>query len=337
MEMTMPRATYKRAGVDIDAADRFISLIKPMVRRTERAEVVGSIGGFSGLFRPRLRGLKRPLLVASTDGVGTKLLIADLVGKYDTVGIDLVAMSADDVVVLGAEPLFFLDYIAVGRVRPEMLAEVMKGIVRGCRLAGCALIGGETAELPGLYAKSQWDLAGFCVGLVDEARVIDGRACRHGDAVIGLASSGLHSNGYSLARQVFSEKEVKAGLWRELLRPTRIYAPAVLRAMKAVRIKALAHITGGGFYDNIPRVIPVGLGVEIDRGSWPVPAVFRRLQARGGVGEREMFRTFNMGVGMVAVVAAADTRRAVRLFGKLGHRAWVIGRLVRGQHEVRLV
>ena len=219
----MTPTIYARAGVNIDAADRFIRMIKPLVRSTDRPEVLGSIGGFSGLFKPRLRGMKKPVLVSSTDGVGTKLMIAELLGKYDTVGIDLVAMCVDDVVVLGAEPLFFLDYIAVGRVKPLMLAEIMKGIVKGCRQAGCSLVGGETAELPGLYAKGKWDLAGFSVGIVDEPRIIDGRTCRPGDAVIGLASSGLHSNGYSLARKIFSEREIKTSVGKALLRPTKIY------------------------------------------------------------------------------------------------------------------
>ena len=333
----MPRVTYKKAGVDIDAADRFIGLIKPLVRKTRRPEVLGGIGGFSGLFRPRLAGMKKPVFVSSTDGVGTKLLIADMVKKYDTVGVDLVAMSVDDVVVLGAEPLFFLDYIAVGKVVPSMLADVVKGVVRGCREAGCALVGGETAELPGLYGPGKWDLAGFCVGLVDEPKIIDGRACRPGDAVIGLASSGLHSNGYTLARKVFTAKEIKGGLWRELLRPTRIYCSAILEVLKTVRIKSMAHITGGGFYDNIPRVIPEGFGVRVEKGSWPIPPIFDRIQRTGRVDEREMFRTLNMGIGMALVVRAADADRTISSFAGLGFKGWTIGEVVRGRHEVRLL
>lgn len=335
----MPRArvTYKNAGVDIDAADRFIGLIKPLVRTTGRPEVLGGIGGFSGLFRPRLAGMKKPVLVSSTDGVGTKLLIADLVKKYDTVGVDLVAMSVDDVVVLGAEPLFFLDYIAVGKVEPPMLVDIVKGVVRGCREARCALVGGETAELPGLYAPGKWDLAGFCVGLVDQPKIIDGRSCRAGDAVIGLASSGLHSNGYSLARKVFSPGEIKAGLWRDLLRPTKIYCSAILEVMKTVRIKSMAHITGGGFYDNIPRVIPEGFGVRIERGSWPIPPIFGKIQQAGRIEEREIFRTLNMGIGMALVVAPGDVDRTIAGFDRLGFRAWTIGEVVRGPHEVALI
>lgn len=330
----MSLLTYRRAGVSIDEADEFIKKIKPMVKSTARREVLGGIGGFSGLFLPKLKGIKNPVLVSSTDGVGTKLMIADLLKKYDTVGIDLVAMSVDDVVVTGAEPLFFLDYIACGKLEKNMLREVMKGIVRGCRESHCALIGGETAELPGLYGKNQWDLAGFCVGLVDKKKIIDGRFCRKGDKVIGLASSGLHSNGFSLVRKVFSGKELKGKIGRELLRPTRIYTPSILAVMKNVRINAMAHITGGGFPDNIPRVIPDGLTVRIQKGSWPVPPLFRAIQKRGNVEEREMFRTFNMGIGMVVVVGAKDAGRTVSLFQKTAQKAWIIGELVTGRREV---
>ncbi len=333
----MPALTYRQAGVNIDEADAFIARIKPMVKTTTRPEVLGGIGGFSGLFRPNLRGMKEPVLVSSTDGVGTKLMLADLLGKFDTVGIDLVAMSVDDVIVTGAEPLFFLDYIACGRLDKVHLAEVMKGVVKGCREANCALVGGETAELPGLYVPGQWDLAGFCVGIVDRAKIIDGRACRKGDAVIGLASSGLHSNGYSLARGAFSEKELRGPVGRELLKPTRIYTRAILQVLKKIKIKAMAHITGGGFYDNIPRVVPDGLGVRVKAGSWPIPRIFRTIQERGGVTEREMFRTLNMGIGMVAVVAPRDAERACALFAAQGQRAHVIGEIVPGCREVTIV
>jgi len=330
----MSPLTYRRTGVNIDAADDFLRRIKPLVRTTSRPGVLGGIGGFSGLFLPRLKGMKEPLLVSSTDGVGTKLMIADLLGKYDTVGLDLVAMNVDDVVVTGAEPLFFLDYIACGKVKPAMLTKVIKGIVRGCREAGCALLGGETAELPGLYGRDQWDLAGFCVGLVDKADLIDGRKCRRGDAVIGLASSGLHSNGYTLARGAFTEKELRGPIGRTLLRPTRIYARTLLRSITRVEIKAMAHITGGGFYDNIPRVIPEKYGVRIRRGSWPIPAVFKTIRERGEVADREMFRTLNMGVGMIAVVSAADAARMIRVLAALGQKAWAIGEIRVGPHEV---
>jgi phosphoribosylformylglycinamidine cyclo-ligase len=328
--------TYRKAGVDIDEADRFIARIKPMVKSTGRPEVMGTIGGFSGLFAPKLKGMKKPVLVSSTDGVGTKLLVAETLKKYDTVGIDLVAMSVDDVVVLGAEPLFFLDYIAVGRLDSGVLAEVMKGIVKGCREAGCALVGGETAELPDLYAPGKWDLAGFCVGLVDAPKIIDGRTCRPGDKVIGLASSGLHSNGFSLARKAFSEKELKGKYGRELLRPTRIYTRPILEVLKKIRIKSMAHITGGGFYDNIPRVIPEGLRIVVRKSSWPIPPIFKTIRDKAGIGDREMFRTFNMGVGMALVTSAADADRTIALFAKLGVKAWAIGDIERGEREVVL-
>lgn len=330
----MAGLTYKQAGVNIDEADSFVQKLKPLVRMTERAEVLSSIGGFSGLFAPRLKGMKKPVLVSSTDGVGTKLIIADLLKKYDTIGIDLVAMNVDDVVVVGAEPLFFLDYIACGKLDKNQLLEVVRGIVRGCREANCALIGGETAELPGLYEPGKWDLAGFCVGIVDADKVIDGCHCRAGDKVIGLASSGLHSNGYSLVRRVFSEEEIKSQWGKELLKPTKIYTPVILEALKKIKIKAMAHITGGGFYDNIPRVIPEGLQVVIKKGSWLVPSIFQEIQRRGEVAEREMFRTFNMGVGFVVVCSAKEAEAALKLFQKLGQKAWVIGELVRGKRQV---
>jgi len=333
----MARLTYAKAGVNIDAADRFIKLIKPLVRTTERPEVLGTIGGFSGLFRPRLGGMKRPVLVSSTDGVGTKLMIAEILGRYDTVGIDLVAMCVDDVVVLGAEPLFFLDYIAVGKVKPLVLREIVKGIVKGCRQARCTLIGGETAELPGLYAPDKWDLAGFCVGLVDQPKMIDGRTCRAGDAVIGLASSGLHSNGFSLARKAFTAKDLKGEIGRELLRPTKIYCSDILEVLKSVPIKSMAHITGGGFYDNIPRVIPEGLAVRVEKGSWPIPAIFGKIAAKGRVGEREIFRTLNMGIGMALVVSPRHAEKAVSLFTGLGQKAWIIGDVVKGKREVTIL
>jgi len=333
----MARLTYAKAGVNIDAADRFIKLIKPLVRSTERPEVLGTIGGFSGLFRPRLGGMKKPVLVSSTDGVGTKLMIAEILGRYDTVGIDLVAMCVDDVVVLGAEPLFFLDYIAVGKVKPLVLRDIVKGVVKGCRQAGCTLIGGETAELPGLYASGKWDLAGFCVGLVDQAKMIDGRTCRAGDAVIGLASSGLHSNGYSLARKAFTAKDLKGEIGRELLRPTKIYCSDILKVLESVPIKSMAHITGGGFYDNIPRVIPEGLAVRVEKGSWPIPAIFGKIAAKGRVGEREMFRTLNMGIGMALVVSPRHADKAVSLFAGLGQKAWIIGEIAKGKREVTIL
>lgn len=332
----MALMTYKKAGVDIDEAELFIKKIKPLLKGTHRPEVLGQIGGFGGLFRPRLGRLKKPVLVSSTDGVGTKLLLADLLDRYDTVGIDLVAMCVDDVVVVGAEPLFFLDYIACGRLESEKLYSLMRGITRGCREAGCALIGGETAELPGMYAKDKLDLAGFCVGIVSQEKIIDGRDSRPGDKVIGLASSGCHSNGYSLVRRIFTHEELKGVLGFQFLRPTRIYARKILRLIKAISVKAMAHITGGGFYDNIPRSLPKGLAVEIQTGTWPVLPVFRKIQDRGQIEDKEMFRTFNMGVGLTLIVRPSDAGPAIRLLEKLGQKAWVIGEVVKGNFGVKI-
>jgi phosphoribosylformylglycinamidine cyclo-ligase len=333
----MSGLTYKKAGVDIEKTDEFLKKIKPLLKKTKRPEVLGEIGGFSGLFMPRLQGMKDPVLVSGTDGVGTKLLIADLLGRYDTIGIDLVAMCVDDVVVVGAEPLFFLDYIACEKLDREKLYNLMKGIAKGCREAGCALIGGETAELPGLYTKDKFDLAGFCVGIVDRKKIINGNHCRRGDKLLGLASSGLHSNGFSLVRKIFRAGEIKGTLGRELIRPTRIYAKIILHLMKRVRIKAMSHITGGGFYDNIPRAFPEGFDAWVAKGSWPVPAIFQKIQQRGGIQEFEMFRTFNMGVGMVLILDPRSVQRALTVLAELGQRAWVIGELIPGNKKVEII
>lgn len=327
----MAGLTYKKAGVDIDKADVFIKRIQPLIQKTMRPEVLGGIGGFSGLFKPRLGRMKEPVLVSSTDGVGTKLLLAELLDKYDTVGIDLVAMCVNDVAVSGAEPLFFLDYIACGKLDNAKLLGLVKGIAKGCREAGCTLLGGETAELPGLYTGGKFDLAGFCVGIVDRKKIIDGSACRKGDLVVGVASSGLHSNGYSLVRKVFSAREIKKELGGELLRPTRIYVKPLLELQKKVAVKAMAHITGGGFYDNIPRVIPKRLGARIDIGTWMVPRIFRLLREKGGIEEKEMFRTFNMGIGFVLVVSPRSAARTLAALEEMGQKAWVIGELITGK------
>ncbi len=330
----MARLTYKKAGVDIDKADRFIKKIKPLIKKTGRKEVIGKIGAFSGFFRPSIKGLKDPILVSSTDGVGTKLLIAELQKKYDTVGIDLVAMCANDVVVMGAEPIFFLDYLASGRLEPEKLFELTKGITRGCRDAGCALIGGETAELPGLYEKDKFDLAGFCVGLVDRKKILDGTRVVEGDRIVGLASNGLHSNGFSLVRRIFSKSEMKGKLGLGLLRPTRIYVKPILKIIKKYNVKSMAHITGGGFYDNIPRALPKGLAARVKKGSWPIPRIFREVQKRGDIEEREMFRTFNMGIGMVVIVAPKEVDKVIAELKRMGLKSWAIGEVIKGNREV---
>ncbi|MFQ5722107.1 MAG: phosphoribosylformylglycinamidine cyclo-ligase, partial [Candidatus Aminicenantales bacterium] len=323
-----------KAGVDIDKAEAFLKKIKPLLAKTKRKEVIGKVGGFSGLFKPRLKQLKNPVLVSATDGVGTKLMVAGLLNRFETVGVDLVAMCVNDIVVCGAEPLFFLDYIACGRLKTDTLYAVMKGIARGCRQAGCALIGGETAELPGMYAQDKFDLAGFCLGLISQEKIIDGRSCHQGDLIIGLASSGLHSNGFSLVRRLFSSEEMKGTLGRTLLRPTRIYVSSILNLVKRVKVKAMAHITGGGFYENIPRVLPKGVVAVIDKGSWPIARIFRLIQDRGEVDEGEMFRTFNMGIGLVVIVGSRDAPQSLALLEKSGEKAWLIGRLEKGQKKV---
>ena len=315
--------TYRDAGVDIDEGDALVERIKPHAKRTLRPEVLAGIGGFGGLFELP-KGYQEPVLVVGTDGVGTKLKLAFLAGKHDTVGIDLVAMSVNDVVVCGAEPLVFLDYFATSRLRAEEAEQVVKGIAEGCVRAGCALIGGETAELPGFYQGGEYDLAGFCVGVVEKGRILDGSRVRAGDAVIGLASSGLHSNGFSLVRKVFAER-LTPQLAEELLVPTRIYVKDCLALREVIDVHAFAHVTGGGLPGNLPRVLPQEHRAVLRRGSWPVPAIFERIQQAGDVAPEEMLRTFNMGVGMCAVVSRADAPRAVELLKKRGQAAFEIG------------
>jgi phosphoribosylformylglycinamidine cyclo-ligase len=332
------KLTYKDAGVDIDAGDALVERIKPLARLATRPEVVADVGGFAGLC-----GLpahyKDPLLVSGTDGVGTKLKSAFATGRHGTVGIDLVAMSVNDVAVTGAEPLFFLDYFATGKLEVGVAADVIAGIAEGCRQAGCALLGGETAELPGFYAPGEYDLAGFAVGVVERTEVKDGHELEVGDALVGVASSGLHSNGHSLARKVFLEvlglgyddrpaALAGASVADELLRPTRIYV-AALRALAEVRWRGAAHITGGGLVDNPPRFLPDGRGLALRLrwGSWPLPPVFTALAA-AGVEEAELRRTFNCGLGLVVAVAAADAEPAVALLEAAGERAWVVGEVI---------
>jgi len=331
----MPGITYKDAGVDIDAGEDLVERIGPAVAATMRPEVLAGVGGFASLVALP-EGYRNPVLVSGTDGVGTKLKIAFAVGNHRTVGIDLVAMCANDVLAVGAEPLFFLDYYACSKLEPAAAAAVVEGIAEGCRQAGCALVGGETAELPGFYAAGEYDLAGFVVGVVERDRVVDGRSARPGDAVIGLASSGLHSNGFSLARRVVERSgvalsETPPGLDRPLgavlLEPTRIYARPVRALMAEVEVKALAHITGGGLLDNLPRTLPPGVGARLETG-WPVPPIFRWIAERGPVEPREMLRTFNMGIGMTAVVSADRADAALAVLAAQGVAAQVVGELV---------
>lgn len=337
--------TYRRAGVDLDAAQRSVELIGREAATAGRPEVLAGVGGFGGMIRLP-EGYRRPVLVAGCDGVGTKLAVAFAAGRHDTVGVDLVAMSVNDVLALGAEPLFFLDYLAVGRLDPEQAAAVVRGIARGCREAGCALLGGETAELPGFYPPGHYDLAGFAVGVVEADAVVDGTRAESGDALIGLASAGLHSNGYSLARRLLLEEQGHAldrrlpgldrSLGEELLTPTRIYVKSVLALLKEVEVHALAHITGGGIPGNLPRVLPEGVRARIRRGSWPEPAIFRLIQEAGGVEEAEMWRTFNRGLGFLAAVPPEQAPTALALLRAAGERAWVVGELVAGERGVDL-
>jgi phosphoribosylformylglycinamidine cyclo-ligase len=315
--------TYRDAGVDIDEGDALVERIKPHARRTLRPEVLAGIGGFGGLFQIP-KGYDEPVMVVGTDGVGTKLKLAFLAGKHDTVGIDLVAMSVNDVVVCGAEPLVFLDYFATSKLNARDAEQVIAGIAEGCVRAGCALIGGETAELPGFYQAGEYDLAGFCVGVVEKERILDGSRVRAGDAVIGLASSGLHSNGFSLARKIFAD-QLTPELARELLEPTRIYVKDCLALRAELDVHAFAHITGGGLPGNLPRVLPADHRAVLRRGSWPVPPIFERLEKRGNVAPGEMLRTFNLGVGMCAVVRKVDAARAIELLKARGQPAFEIG------------
>ncbi|MBT1071637.1 phosphoribosylformylglycinamidine cyclo-ligase [Pelotalea chapellei] len=335
--MSDQRITYKDAGVDIAAGNSFVNMIKPLVKSTYRPEVMADIGGFGGLFSLNTSKFKNPVLVSGTDGVGTKLKIAFMADRHETVGIDLVAMCVNDIVVQGAEPLFFLDYLATGALLPEKAAAVVKGIAEGCRQAGCALIGGETAEMPGFYSDGEYDIAGFAVGVVDRDHIIDGSGIGVGNRLIGIASSGLHSNGYSLARKLvfdcmgLSIDSELPGTGRtvadEFLTPTRIYIRSILNLLKDFTINGIAHITGGGLLENIPRILPRGCQAAIHLPRWERPALFDILQKAGNVERDEMYRTFNMGIGMVLVVSEKDAEDMIDRLTGLQERAWIIGEI----------
>ncbi len=335
-----PPKTYKDAGVDIDAADRLVDIIRPLAKSTFRKEVRMDIGGFGGVVALDTKRYPEPLLVASTDGVGTKLRIAFEMDRHDTIGIDLVAMCVNDVIVQGAEPLFFLDYFATGRLDPERAGKVLQGIAEGCRISNCSLIGGETAEMPSFYPEGEYELAGFCVGAVNRGAIIDGKGIRPGDVLIGIASSGLHSNGYSLVRRIFSKESgysladrvegLSVPLGEELLRPTRIYVRPVLELLRRFPVKGLAHITGGGLIGNIPRVLPAGCIAELDLVAWPRPEIFRVIERVGQIESAEMLRTFNLGIGMVVVIEAEQADPAVEFLGGMGENCFRIGRVAAG-------
>lgn len=330
--------SYRDAGVDIEAGDELVERIKPFAKKTMRPEVMGGIGGFGSLFELPKR-FQNPVLVSGTDGVGTKLKLAFQLNKHDTVGIDLVAMSVNDILVQGAEPLFFLDYFACGKLDVGIAADVVKGIAYGCEQAGCALVGGETAEMPGMYPEGEYDLAGFVVGVVEKDSIIDGASIKEGDVLLGLSSSGAHSNGYSLIRKLIDKSGIDLDSdfdgkpFREVvMAPTRIYVKPLLKLMTAIKVKGMAHITGGGITENVPRVLPDGLMAEVRKGSWAMPKLFQWLQEQGNITDKEMYRTFNCGIGMVVIVDSQDADTARQLLEAEGEQVSVIGK-IRAQSE----
>ncbi len=338
--------SYAAAGVDVTAGYEAVNRIKPLVESTNIPGVIGGLGGFGGLFAPQTSGMEEPVLVSGTDGVGTKLKIAFLMDRHNTVGIDCVAMCVNDIVCAGASPMFFLDYVACGKNLPERIEQIVSGIAEGCRQAGCALIGGETAEMPGFYPEDEYDLAGFSVGIVDRKKILDGSNIVPGDVLIGLGSSGIHSNGYSLVRKVLDIEnadlkttvpELGCSLGEELLKPTRIYVRPVKALLEAgLRVKGISHITGGGLYENVPRMLPEGVCAEIQKSSIPVPPIFTLIQQRGSIPERDMYNTFNMGVGLVMAVEKEDTGAVVDMMTRCGQRPYIIGRCVAGEKGVEL-
>lgn len=336
--------TYKNAGVDIAAGNEAVERMKKHVKTTFRPEVMTDLGGFGALFKLNKDLYEEPVLVSGTDGVGTKLKLAFAMDRHDTIGIDAVAMCVNDVVVQGAEPLFFLDYLACDKVIPAKIEAIVKGIADGCNQAGCSLIGGETAEMPGMYSEGEYDIAGFTVGIVDRKKMINGSSIAAGDTVIGLASSGVHSNGFSLVRKLLLEQcgysleqelpELGGRLGDVLLAPTRIYVKPLLGLMKEIEVKGMAHITGGGFIENIPRMLPENVNVDIDYGSWPILPIFQLMQEKGSISNRDMFTTFNMGIGMVLVVKEQDAETALQSLRAAGEEAYVIGRVTSGEQKV---
>ena len=338
--------SYKDAGVDIALADQIVKEIKPLISKTSIPGVLSGIGGFGGLFSLAEQNYKEPVLVSGTDGVGTKLKIAFALNKHNTVGIDLVAMSVNDIITCGAKPLFFLDYISIGKLSEKIVVNLIKGITEGCKMADCALLGGETAEMPGFYPEGEYDLAGFAVGVVEKSKIIDGREIKKGDSVIGIASNGLHSNGFSLARKVLLEsnkyriddKVSSFGeyLGEELLRPTKIYIHPVLYLLEKYKILGIAHITGGGIVENIPRILPEEVSIQIDQKSWPKPPIFSLIQKEGKISDEEMFRTFNMGIGMALIVPQNDATKVINELNQMDFPSYLIGRVVKGKRKVKM-
>ena len=342
----MEKMTYRDAGVDIDAGNESVSLIKDSVRATYRPEVLGDLGGFGGLFALRAQDYREPVLVSGTDGVGTKLRLAFLLNRHDTIGQDAVAMCVNDILVQGAEPLFFLDYLAVGKLEPAQVADVVSGVARACKESGCALIGGETAEMAGFYPVGEYDIAGFAVGVVERERLITSARVKAGDVLLGLPSSGVHSNGYSLVRKIVFEhkgfcgdeymEELGRSIGEELLTPTRLYPQVCLPLIRDFDLHGMVHITGGGFYENIPRALPDEMGAEVDAAAWEMPAVFRLLQEWGNVDWAEMYRTFNMGIGMVLIASEEEAARIEAHLGAQHETVFRIGRVIEGAHEVTI-
>jgi len=341
--MEEKKLTYKDAGVDIEAGEKLVERIKPFAKRTFDSNVLAGIGGFgAGYLIPK--GYKEPVLVSGTDGVGTKLKVAQMAGVHDTVGIDLVAMCVNDILTVGAKPLFFLDYFATGKLSVDVAADVIKGIAKGCEIAGCALIGGETAEMPDFYPEGEYDLAGFVVGIVEREKYITGEKIQPGDVVLGLASSGIHSNGYSLVRKLFFEilrlkvddyvEELGGKVWEILLTPTRIYVKPILKLLEKVRVRGIAHITGGGIPGNLVRILPENVDAVLDKGSWEVLPIFRFIQSKGNVPESEMFKTFNMGIGLCLVVSPEDVEETESILSESGEKVYKIGRITEGKGRV---
>ena len=335
--------SYKEAGVDVTAGYKSVELIKEYVKGTYNSSVVSDLGGFGGLYAPNLAGMKQPILVSGTDGVGTKLKLAFLLNKHDTIGQDCVAMCVNDIICCGAAPMFFLDYLALGKNVPEVVATIVKGVTDGCKKAGCALVGGETAEMPGFYPVDEYDLAGFSVGIVDKEKMIEPSKIKAGDAVIGITSSGVHSNGFSLVRKIFNVNEENLKEYKEelgttlgecLLTPTKIYVKPVLKLLEQVEVKGISHVTGGGFYENLPRMLKDDVSIEIDKDSYPVLPIFKMLQKEGNVPERDMYNTFNMGIGMALIVDKNDVEKTLAILKENGEEAYEIGRIVEGNKEV---
>ena len=335
--------SYKAAGVDVTAGYKGVELMKKAVQATYTNAVISDIGGFGGLYAPQIKGMEEPILVSGTDGVGTKLKLAFLMDKHDTIGEDCVAMCVNDVICTGASPMFFLDYMALGKNIPEKVATIVAGVAEGCKKANCSLIGGETAEMPGFYPVDEYDLAGFCVGIVDKKKIIDNKTIEIGDKVIGLKSSGVHSNGFSLVRKVFDVNKENLNEYVEslgctvgeaLLKPTKIYVKPILQLIEQVKVKGISHITGGGFYENMPRMLRDGVSLKIDKNSYEVPPIFKLIAERGNIPERDMYNTFNMGIGMSVIVPENEVEKSLEILRQAGEEAYLIGEVIEGNREV---